>query len=511
MIPGPRSPRLRNAFCAAVTLAAACPACGSDPTEGGGDPGAFAPGQRVPFPTATWTFASPEDMGMSSSKLEEARAYAMRPDHETQSVVVVRGGAIVGEWFAEGADADSWATSWSMAKSFTSALVGIAIDEGWIDGVDEPLSAFYPEWSGTPKGEIRLRSLLHMQSGIAYYEDYADLERSDTIKMGLSPDALGYVESLPLEVAPDSRWAYASSDTLLLGGVLERVTGRSASDLARERLFEPLGMHRAEWWVDGAGHSLSFCCIDAPTRELAKFGLLFLRNGQWGSSSIVSPEWVERSTLGDRAPLNPGYAYQWWNRDIDPNSPLPSDVYSARGEDEQVIYVVPSLDLVVVRSGRFAKPPGDAVAEDGFIREMLIRGLGPYGTKSPTLWEEVPFLGRIINAIDGVQPIPIDETAVSTGGTRAECRAAALTYPGFCEAVHGCACDACASELVACDGNAQCKAIVQCALETGCRGFSCFEPCRAVIEANGGAEGTGVALALPLSDCVTAPCALTCP
>ncbi len=486
-------------------------ACGGD-DEGagsGGEPG-LAIGQRVPFPTASWTTATPAAMGMDAARLDEARQYAFRADHNTQSVVVVRGGAVVAQWHAEGYDADSWSTSWSVAKSFTSTLVGIAVDSGLIADVEAPLSTFYTEWEGAPKGDIPLRSVLQMQSGLRYHEDYVDLATSDTIKMGTASDALGFVETLPVDVAPDERWSYSSADTMILGGVIERATGKTPADYAREVLFDPLGMHSAAWWRDGAGHTLTFCCIDAPSLEFAKMGLLFLRGGAWDGRQIVSKTWVERATTGDRASRNHGYAYQWWNADIDPDGALPRDLYSARGEDDQYIYVIPSLDLVVVRTGIFEKPPTDTVAERGFISEMLIRGLGRYGTLDPVLWEEEAFLGRIINSIDGAPRVAFTETTLPAGtGNTAECRQRARDYGTYCEAVHGCACERCPAPFETCDGHAECKAIMQCALEVGCRGFSCFDPCREAIDANGGALGTGAQLALALSDCVTG-CATTC-
>src|SRR5688572_13684771 len=165
-----------------LLLALTTPACSSSDAEEprAGDP--LAIGQQAPWPTREWTVVTPQEMDMDPAQLENARAYAMRPDQNTQGVVVVRGGAIVAEWYADGYDASSFANSWSMAKSFTSASLGIAIAEGLVGGVDDTLEKYYPEWAGTEKGRIPLRADLQMQSGLDFIEDYADAQHPDAIR-----------------------------------------------------------------------------------------------------------------------------------------------------------------------------------------------------------------------------------------------------------------------------------------------------------------------------------------
>ena len=165
-------------------------ACSSSDETGEPTRDPLAIGQQVAWPTQAWTVVPPEEMDMDPAQLDKAREYAMRRDQNTQGVVIVRGGAIVAEWYADGYDASSFANSWSMAKSFTSASLGIAIQEGLVDGIDDTLDEYYPEWANTQKGRIPLHSLLQMQSGLDFIEDYADIANSDVIKIGGAPDTL---------------------------------------------------------------------------------------------------------------------------------------------------------------------------------------------------------------------------------------------------------------------------------------------------------------------------------
>jgi CubicO group peptidase (beta-lactamase class C family) len=495
---------------ASAVLAVATGCGGGEEAQAGPSP-ALAIGQKAPWPTGDWTVVSPEQMGMDSNVLAEARDYALRPDQNTQGVVVVRGGAIVAEWYREGYDATSFAASWSMAKSFVSATLGIAIQEGLVGGTDDTLGEYYPEWAGTQKGAIPLRSVLQMQSGLDFVEDYADAQNSDVIRIGATADTLGYMlANVDVKVPYDSQWYYSSGDTQLLSGIVERTSKMSTRDYARERVFEPIGMNSADWWVDGTGQTIGFCCLDAPVRQFAKFGLLFLRNGEWDGRQVVPASWVRESTTA-RASQYGGYAYQWWL--VQPDTPLPQDLYLASGKDGQSIYVIPSLDLVVAKNTIYRKPPGEAVAENGYIAEFTPGGLTPYGTLAAGLWEDGPFLASIIRSIRGAKQDPIAATPPpgSSPNDPVLCKARAMSgFAGYCEEMHGCVCDGCAGEFLDCNGNAACRAIMQCALDKGCRGIECAGPCQGVIEQNGGVQGAGVAFALKLSECSTS-CPVSCP
>jgi CubicO group peptidase (beta-lactamase class C family) len=401
-----------------TTVALVGVACGDDGDDGAGAAGAAGATTTVAADGPTeatedtgvtdvsgsgawdWPVVEPAEAGMDAEVLDEARRFAFEEIEHTQGVVVVRGGAMVAEWYAPGADEESWAASWSVAKSVTSALVGIAIDEGLIESVDVPMVTFYPEWEGTPRQDITLADVLQMASGLDFVESYNpdDLASSDIIQLVLfQPDQLTYAAQRPLEVDPGTRFQYSSGDTLLLSGMLEQVTGMTTEEFATERLFEPLGIEPVEWWRDAEGNTLTYCCLDTTTRNFARFGQLYLDGGQWQGEQVVPAEWVAASV--EPSPSADGYGYQWWltGRDTDE---LPDDLYSARGHDGQYVYVIPSLDLVVVRNGTYAKHDGDPVADPnlyGFYPSGVVEG---QGTEAPQPgWHDVTFLTPIIESI----------------------------------------------------------------------------------------------------------------
>jgi CubicO group peptidase (beta-lactamase class C family) len=338
---------------------------------------------------------------MDPARLEESREYAFAEGRNTQGVVVVHEGEIVAEWYAEGADADSWAASWSMAKSFTSALVGIAIDDGLIDGVDEPMTTWYPDWAGTDRAGITLRDILQMSSGLDWDEDYdpAAIGESEIIQMVLGEqDQLAYAAGRPAAHEPGTTWSYSSGDTMLLSGVLEQATGMPVADYAEQELFGPLGIDQVEWWQDARGHTLTYCCLDTTSRDFARFGLLYARGGEWGDEQLVPGAWVEDSLepAGDSDGI---YGYQWWLYEPDG---VPADMFAAQGHDGQFIYVIPSLDLVVVRNGTYVKDPGEPVADPTLFSHYPSDGLVEgKGTSPPDEWDEGAFLRPVVESLAG--------------------------------------------------------------------------------------------------------------
>lgn len=398
---------------AAVVLAALAAGCSS----GSGDGGAAAPpttkpeastttsaatvqpGERVPG--EDWVIEEPADEGMDAATLEGARDYAFVDGRNTQGVVVVRNGAIVSEWYADGADADSWTASWSVAKSFSSAVTGIAVEEGAIGGIDDPASAYLTEWKGTDKAAITVEDILHMQSGLQWDEDYrpSSLETSDVVQMGLRANELQYAADRPVAVPPGTVFNYSSGDAMILAGVVEGAVGEPMRDYAAEHLFEPIGMEQADWWEDAEGNTLGYCCLDSTARGFARFGLLYLREGRWGDEQVIPEAWVRTSVENaSPQPDDPGYGYMWWL--LDDVDGVPDDAYAAQGHDGQFIYVIPSLDLVVVRTGTYVKDPGPSTADPNLFGVYPPDDLVPgKGTKPPDEWDEGAFLRPIVESV----------------------------------------------------------------------------------------------------------------
>ena len=353
-------------------------------------------------PTWEWPMSTPSEQGMDATVLEGARTYAFQPGKNTQGVVVTRRGTLVAEWYEDGRDATSYAGSWSMAKSFTSALVGIAIDEHKIPGVDVKLVDYYPEWAGSPRAEITLENVLQMSTGLEWVEDYNvnNANSSDVVKLVFTTDSpLAYVVAKPLESPPNTMFEYSSGNTLLLSGVLQKATGKRAGDYAQEKLFGKLDMTNAQWWRAKTGETLTYCCVDMTSRDFARFGLLYMQHGLWDGEQIVPAAWIDASLTS--ASTYAGYGYQWW-LEGKTDSRLPADLFMANGHDGQYIYVVPSLDLVVVRNGHYDKFDGPPIADPQLFLRYPSDGLSPGGgTLPPDSWSHAEFLRPILASIGG--------------------------------------------------------------------------------------------------------------
>jgi CubicO group peptidase (beta-lactamase class C family) len=297
----------------------------------------------APWPTIDWAISSPQRQDLDPSGLEDAFRYGEA--HRSKAMVVVRHGFLVKEWYDYGWDKNSTKSGYSMAKSFTSALIGMLIDEGRIHGPDQLVSDFIPQWRDAAHGRITVRHLLSMTSGLycTYTSDYLQLLSSANQSL--------FAINLPMEAPPGQTWEYSNAAVQVLAEVILRASGRQAIDYARERLWSVIGMWNADWTADSVGNTLTYQAVIASAREFAKFGFLFLKRGQWVSRRVVSASWVDESVRPSQI-LNPHYGFLWWTNsggDWWPNAP--ADAYAAMGAFNQRIYVVPSLDLVVVRLG----------------------------------------------------------------------------------------------------------------------------------------------------------------
>jgi len=296
------------------------------------------------FPGADWETSSPEAEGMEAAPLENIDAYCV--EHKCRAVVIVRHGRIVWERYWGGWNEASTDNSWSMAKSVTSALVGIAIDEGKIKGLDESAADFIPEWRGTSREKITVGYLLSMTSGLSWAMLY-DPPVGDTIRMLQKDDQLAYALDRQLYREPGTDWYYSDGDAMSFSRIIEAATGMKAGDYAQEKLFGPIGMQKANWLTDNRGQAMTWCCIFSTAKDFARFGYLFLRNGKWGDQQVVPENWVKTSTQPSQIE-NMNYGYYWWLLDF---PDVPKDAFMALGFATKRTYVIPSLDIVAVRLG----------------------------------------------------------------------------------------------------------------------------------------------------------------
>lgn len=282
----------------------------------------------------------------------------------TRGFLVLRDNEILDERYFGGYTSESRFNSWSVGKSITATAVGIAIADGSIGSVDDPVTAYVPELASSGYNDVRIRDLLHMASGIAYDEttntDPSKGSTNTMIRMVAGVSLPDQSRAIARERPPGTRWNYASMDSFVLGWVVARATGEPLSKFVADRIWDPAGMaDTAQVGHDYTGNTIGFCCYHATVRDFARFGLLYLRGGRAGGHQVVPRQWIEDSTHSTEPFLQPhqllparpdagenayGYGYQWWLGDGDRGD------FAAIGFLGQFIYVSPKDDIVIIKT-----------------------------------------------------------------------------------------------------------------------------------------------------------------
>jgi CubicO group peptidase (beta-lactamase class C family) len=288
----------------------------------------------------------------------------------TTAFLVVHDDKLLYERYFNGYDETSVQTSFSMAKSFASALVGIAIDEGHIKSVDEPITNYIPELLERDRRfkSITIRHLLTMSSGIKY-EEGGTLpwgEEADDTKTYYATDLRELaLDNCRIEGKPGEYFEYNNYNPLLVGMILERTTGMPVARYMEKKLWKPMGMEAdGSWSLDSesSGFEKMESGVNARARDFARFGMLFAKEGNWRDEQLISREWVEESTRPDTSTdPSQNYQYFWWV-----NTPDGENHFSARGNYGQYIYVAPEKDLVIVRLGKEEGEKGYGYWDDLF-------------------------------------------------------------------------------------------------------------------------------------------------
>ncbi len=322
---------------------------------------AVCAGERDYWPTEAWRTADPQTHGVDPNALNHLLEYL--GELKTDAFLAVRHGYIVKQWYGSDFSKDDVHDSYSMAKSFCNAAVGLAIQDKTIKGIHQNVSEFYPEYSHDPNSyfnDVTIEHLLSMTSGIDYDN------RIHYPQMQESNDWAGYVLSRPVIHRPGTMWKY-KADPMVLSGIISRVTGQSMFDYLNARVFQVIGIHSARWKSDPTGQSSGNGDLFAKAEDYARFGFLYLNNGCWDGKRILDPDWIRASTAPCRSkqrvfcncwdnnsvcvsadqPLE--YGYLWWCRKI---PGVPDDMYYAFGGLGQFFLIIPSLDMVVVRLGQ---------------------------------------------------------------------------------------------------------------------------------------------------------------
>lgn len=316
------------------------------------------------------------------SPLPEGAALTMPAAYENwvdartvTSTLVLKDGQIVHEAYYQGTVPDDRRISWSVAKSYLSALFGILVDEGFIGSLDDPVVKYAPVLKGGAYDGATILNVLQMSSGITFDEDYLDYE-SDINRMGrvlalggkMDDFAAGLTESF---AAAGETWKYTSIDTHVVGMVARGATGRGIADLMSEKLIAPLGLEQAPLYLtDGVGVAFVLGGLNITTRDYARFGQMILQNGEWQGQQIVPADWIKASTKPSARtePGKIGYGYQWWI----PVGAGPGQ-FMGRGIYGQYLYIDQNAGVVVVTTSadRQFREPGVTEANIDMFRQIV--------------------------------------------------------------------------------------------------------------------------------------------
>jgi CubicO group peptidase (beta-lactamase class C family) len=331
------------------------------------------------WPTKGWRTTSPESQGMDSKLMVKMLDKIWEKDIDIDSVLVIRNGYIVLDAYGYPYDLDDTRNIYSCTKSVSSALIGIAIDHGYIKDVSQPVLDFFPKRVAknlnADKKAMTLENLLTMTTGLECRDSYL-YQWSGLIQMKLSPDWVQFMIDLPMAEVPGSRFEYCNGASFLLSAILQKQTGMDALSFAKKNLFVPLGISNVSWPSNPKGITIGYGQLYMRPQNMAKIGYLYLNNGLWDGKRIISSHWIKASTRKHiAATLLPGYGYQWWI--------VSPDVYTAVGHQGQFIMVVPEKNMLAVFTSSLS--PKDFYTPLGLLAAFIIPAV-----KSPTPLPENP-------------------------------------------------------------------------------------------------------------------------
>ena len=296
---------------------------------------------------------------------------AYMEEQRTAALVIVQDGKVVMEEYGLGFDQTGKWTSFSVAKSLTSTLVGAAIRDGAIESIDDPVSQYIKGLEGSAYEDVSIEQLLTMTSGVAWNEDYEDpnsdvaLFNTHKAEDGLDV-TVSYMRKLPREAPAGEKWVYKTGETNLIGVLVSEATGKPLADYLSEKIWAPYGMQQdASWLLGSTGTEISGCCIQAATRDMARFGQFIMDGAMIDGTSILPEGWIAAATTkqADIGAPGRGYGYQWWTYD--------DGSYAAQGIFGQGIFIDPARKLVIASNSNW--PRAAAAAGSGDQRQAFYK------------------------------------------------------------------------------------------------------------------------------------------
>ena len=285
------------------------------------------------------------------------------------ALMVLHNGQVRLERYGLDFDSEGRWTSFSVAKSLTSTLVGMAVRDGHIKSMDDKVSDYIAEMKGSAYDDVSIRQLLTMTSGVAWNENYddpkSDVAQFNNHKPKDGEDAVvSYLRKLPRAVPAGTRWLYSTGETNLVGVLVSRATQKTLSDYLSEKIWRPAGMEQqATWILSKSGQEISGCCLQAATRDFARFGQFILNGAQINGQPTLPEGWLPEATTSRTGIGQPGrgYGYQWWTYD--------DGSFAARGIFGQGIFIDPARKLVIASNanwGNNATDPTATAAREAF-------------------------------------------------------------------------------------------------------------------------------------------------
>jgi CubicO group peptidase (beta-lactamase class C family) len=288
----------------------------------------------------------------------------------TAGLVIVQDGKIRLEKYGLDFDGNGKWTSFSVAKSFTSTMVGAAIKDGHIKSIEDKVSTYIPDLKGSAYDDVTIGQLLTMTSGVKWNEDYADpnsdVARFNEHKAEPGMDVtVSYMRKLPREAPAGTKWVYKTGETNLIGVLVSSATKKKLSDYLSEKVWAPYGMEQdASWLLGSTGHEISGCCLQASTRDFARFGLFIMGGAVVDGKSIVPDDWLASATTDQVKGQGGGYGYQWWTN--------ADGTFAAQGIFGQGIFIDVKRKLVIASNSNWPKATDDGV---GAQREAFYKAV----------------------------------------------------------------------------------------------------------------------------------------
>ena len=322
------------------------------------------------FPDNTWKTRTAQESNLNEEQIDKLFDLTFS-DQATMGAVLIKDGYIIKEKYADGFNQDSYGTSWSTAKSFYAALIGISLDKGEIDSLDDPVSKYVKEYDTADKKNITIRQILNMTSGLEFPSHEHEM-------MFFEDNHIEYALKVGMESEPGEKFQYNNVNSMMIGEILKNATGKTAKTLIDERIFSKINLTDYTAWEDSAGNTLTYCCLDMSARDYSKFGLLFSRDGNWNGEQIISKEYVDESlklywgstpNMGWSHSDTRGYSLQWWISKYDDQA----KIYNTSGKFGQFVFVDKDRDIIFTRITKYY-PSGGEVQDFGPLRFLKFLG-----------------------------------------------------------------------------------------------------------------------------------------